>query len=66
MAKCQVLKFPLDATHHVDQDDAHDDHVELLVGDDAEDDVAGLPVRPRQRLQRLLGRRLPHGLRVEI
>ena len=47
---------------HVDEDDSHDDHVELLVGDDAEDDEARLPLRPRQRLQRLLRRRLLHGL----
>ena len=46
---------------HVEEDEAHDDHVELLVGDDPEDDSLRSPRRPGKSLQRLLGARLLHG-----
>ena len=46
---------------HVQPDEDHDDHVELLVGDDPEDDSLRSPRRPGKSLQRLLGARLLHG-----
>ena len=48
-------------SHHVEADEAHDDHIKLLVGDDREHNGLRLPGGPWQSLDRLFRAGLLHG-----
>ena len=54
------MLYFLGRTYHVEADEAHDNHVELFVGDDTKDDGLRAPRGPRQGLHRLLPARLLH------
>ena len=48
-------------THHIQSNEAHDDHVELFVGDDSKDNRLRAPTGPWKSFDRFLVARLLHG-----